>query len=150
MMVDADKTSEADNEVKETKEVEEEEEEEAPKKSRRSKKAAKGESRALTDFNISPATIEALHNRGILELFPIQALTYEHLRAGKDLIGRARTGQGKTLAFCLPIIEQLLENGATPRPCKPFVICLTPTRELAKQIVEEVASVAPSLKVSAM
>ena len=96
---------------------------------------SRSDNRALTDFDISPATIEALHNRGILELFPIQALTYEHLRTGKDLIGRARTGQGKTLAFCLPIIEQLLQKNARPQACKPFVVCLTPTRELAKQVM---------------
>src|SRR3546814_19704302 len=108
-MCAADKESEADNEKKE---------EVVEKKSKRTKKAAASGNRALTDFDISAATIEALHNRGILELFPIPALTYEHLREGKDLIGRARTGQGKTPAFCLPIIEHHLANEATPRPNK--------------------------------
>jgi ATP-dependent RNA helicase DDX21 len=44
---------------------------------------------------------------GITALFPIQYITFEHVFAGKDVIARARTGTGKTLAFALPIIEQV-------------------------------------------
>lgn len=51
--------------------------------------------------------------RGVERLFPIQAATFAPLSAGRDLIGRARTGTGKTLAFSLPLIEKLIRV----RPC---------------------------------
>ena len=69
---------------------------------------------------------------------PPQAQTLEILLAGTDLVGRARTGCGKTLAFVLPIV-QTLTGDAAPGGRRPFgrapaVIVLAPTRELAKQV----------------
>ena len=64
-----------------------------------------------------------------------QAQTYAHIRKGKDLIGRARTGMGKTLAFAVPVIEKLLASGAAlKRGRAPRVLVMAPTRELAKQV----------------
>jgi len=101
----------------------------------------------IDEFHLSESTSFALRKRGIENLFAIQAQTYWPIRRGKDLIGRARTGQGKTLAFCLPIIEQLIEGSKT-RPfgvkfSKPLVLIMSPTRELAQQIVAEFVTVAP-------
>ena len=81
---------------------------------------------------------------GVKALFPIQAQTFDHVLDGHDVIARARTGQGKTLAFVLPILEVLAQasaaaqSGAPPYPARgrgrpPRVIVLAPTRELAKQ-----------------
>ena len=69
----------------------------------------------------------------------MQAQTFEHLLGGFDLVGRARTGCGKTLAFVLPIIEKLKDtqmgaNGRRAFGRTPSVIVLLPTRELAKQV----------------
>lgn len=66
----------------------------------------------------------------------LQAQTYEHIRRGKDLIGRARTGMGKTLAFAVPVIEKLLADGAAGNKPgrRPRVLVMAPTRELAKQV----------------
>lgn len=66
----------------------------------------------------------------------LEAQTYEHIRRGKDLIGRARTGMGKTLAFAVPVIEKLLADGdAGKKPGRrPRVLVMAPTRELAKQV----------------
>ena len=65
-----------------------------------------------------------------------QAQTYAHIRKGKDLIGRARTGMGKTLAFAIPVIEKLLASGIpSKRGRHPRVLVMAPTRELAKQVV---------------
>ena len=63
----------------------------------------------VTSFQISADTRERLAKRGIKHLFPIQAQTFADVFAGHDMIGRARTGQGKTLAFALPVIERILQ-----------------------------------------
>lgn len=67
---------------------------------------------------------------------------------GKDLIGRAPTGQGKTLAFALPIVEKIYKLGLAPprRSRSPLILVLSPTRELAQQIDEQVHMVAPRLR----
>ncbi|KAG6467239.1 hypothetical protein ZIOFF_074927 [Zingiber officinale] len=93
----------------------------------------------LSNFRISNALREALESKGIKALFPIQAMTFDLILDGFDLVGRARTGQGKTLAFVLPILESLT-NGILKGSRKtgygrsPSVLVLLPTRELAKQV----------------
>ncbi|XP_055827994.1 DEAD-box ATP-dependent RNA helicase 7-like [Solanum dulcamara] len=94
---------------------------------------------ALSNFSISVPLREALIAKGINALFPIQAMTFDTILDGSDLVGRARTGQGKTLAFVLPILESLV-NGPTKVSRKtgygraPSVLVLLPTRELALQV----------------
>lgn len=104
----------------------------------------------VSNFKISKGTVEALKNRGIEDLFPIQAATFETIMAGKDLIARARTGQGKTLAFCLPILEQLIAKGLLNKGVNPKTIIMSPTRELAKQILTEFATLCPGLRIEAI
>ncbi|XP_042004649.1 DEAD-box ATP-dependent RNA helicase 7-like isoform X1 [Salvia splendens] len=94
---------------------------------------------ALTKFRISKALRDTLKDKGIESLFPIQAMTFNTILDGSDLVGRARTGQGKTLAFMLPILESLTNGLAKTswmtgygRP--PSVLVLLPTRELATQV----------------
>jgi ATP-dependent RNA helicase DDX21 len=73
-------------------------------------------------------------------------MTFDPILDGKDLIGRARTGMGKTLAFALPTIERMLKDGTRPaRGRKPRTLVLAPTRELAKQVAEDFESCAPAL-----
>ncbi|XVF50718.1 hypothetical protein PTKIN_Ptkin04bG0125000 [Pterospermum kingtungense] len=97
---------------------------------------------AISGFRISEAVREKLKSKGIESLFPIQALTFDIILDGTDLVGRARTGQGKTLAFVLPLIESLT-NGPAKASRKtgygraPSVLVLLPTRELAKQVFED-------------
>ncbi|KAJ4950389.1 hypothetical protein NE237_027221 [Protea cynaroides] len=94
---------------------------------------------AISNFRISKPLKERLKSKGIESLFPIQAMTFDTVLDGSDLVGRARTGQGKTLAFVLPILESLT-NGPTKATRKmgygraPSVLVLLPTRELAKQV----------------
>ncbi|KAL2920556.1 DEAD-box ATP-dependent RNA helicase 7 [Bienertia sinuspersici] len=94
---------------------------------------------SLSNFRISRPLQNALISKGIKALFPIQAMTFNDVLDGGDLVGRARTGQGKTLAFVLPIIESLV-NGRTKSLRKsgygrlPSVLILLPTRELATQV----------------
>ncbi|KAJ6801820.1 DEAD-box ATP-dependent RNA helicase 7-like [Iris pallida] len=94
---------------------------------------------AVSKFRISEALKAKLKAKGIHSLFPIQAMTFNLVMDGSDLVGRARTGQGKTLAFVLPILEALTsghlksstKTGYGRTPC---VLVLLPTRELAKQV----------------
>ncbi|CAI8604589.1 unnamed protein product [Vicia faba] len=94
---------------------------------------------AVSKFKISEPLREKLKEKGIESLFPIQAMTFDTILHGFDLVGRARTGQGKTLAFVLPIIESIT-NGPAKASIKtgegrpPSVLVLLPTRELACQV----------------
>ncbi|KAA3475998.1 DEAD-box ATP-dependent RNA helicase 7-like [Gossypium australe] len=97
---------------------------------------------AISRFRISEALREKLKSKGIEALFPIQAMTFDMILDGTDLVGRARTGQGKTLAFVLPILESLTNGpGKSSRTSgygrAPSVLVLLPTRELAKQVFED-------------
>ena len=100
------------------------------------------------DFPLKPEILEALHGRGLTTPTPIQAAALPLALEGKDLIGQARTGTGKTLAFALPIAERLAPSQERGR--KPRALVLTPTRELALQVASELTAVAPHLKVVAV
>ena len=92
---------------------------------------------ALDNFRLSAPVKSLLRAKGFDTLFDIQAQTLNHLLDGFDLVGRARTGCGKTLAFVLPIIERLSQGYDGSRRTfgrGPKVIVLAPTRELAKQV----------------
>lgn len=92
---------------------------------------------------IAPELAARLAERGITEASPIQAESLPHTLQGRDLIGRARTGTGKTLAFALPIIMKL--EPSRERSRLPRAIVVAPTRELAKQVADEFSKSAPGL-----
>ncbi|HET7752559.1 MAG TPA: DEAD/DEAH box helicase [Anaeromyxobacteraceae bacterium] len=85
----------------------------------------------FSKLNLSPAALQALDRAGFEHATPIQAQAIPHALAGKDVIGTAATGTGKTAAFLLPIIERLAGKSGTR------ALVLAPTRELAVQIAEE-------------
>ncbi len=86
--------------------------------------------------------ITALSRAGISTPFPIQAATIPDILTGRDLLGRAATGAGKTLAFGLPLIARLA--GSAPRPRRPRGLVLVPTRELAMQVNDAISPLAAS------
>lgn len=93
----------------------------------------------MTEFNtlgLSETTLAALAAKGYTTATPIQAQSIPALLQGRDLLGIAQTGTGKTAAFMLPSIERLVASNkrAQPRGCRMLV--LAPTRELASQIAE--------------
>jgi len=95
--------------------------------------------------------VELLESRGIKALFPIQKLVFEPIKAGRDVVARAKTGSGKTLAFALPVVERIQDSFGgerKPRGRAPQCIVLAPTRELAKQVEREMQSVAGDLFVA--
>ncbi|KAH8866394.1 ATP-dependent RNA helicase DDX50 [Schistosoma japonicum] len=94
----------------------------------------------FSNFNIDDAIIKRLHARNIFELFPVQFKTYDAISSGKDAVVLARTGTGKTLAFSLPLVNQLIKRQESFKP-SPVVLVLAPTRELVTQIATDFESI---------
>ncbi|KAJ8013710.1 hypothetical protein DPEC_G00032610 [Dallia pectoralis] len=93
---------------------------------------------AFSNFRISPNTIKLLEARSISYLFDIQTQTFNSVYDGKDVIGQARTGTGKTLAFAIPLIEKIQNDPEDKKRGRaPKVLCLAPTRELAIQVAKD-------------
>jgi ATP-dependent RNA helicase RhlE len=90
------------------------------------------------DLNLLPSIIKALDTKGYTTPTPIQGKSIPHLLKGRDLLGVAQTGTGKTAAFSLPIINRLAKNKVKLRPRQVRTLILTPTRELATQIDDNV------------
>jgi ATP-dependent RNA helicase DDX21 len=96
----------------------------------------------LSKFRIRKETRKLLKEQGVKYLFPIQYMTFDPVYDGKDVIGQARTGTGKTLSFVLPLLERLVAEGSEgglrkPRGRPPVVLVMAPTRELANQVYGE-------------
>ena len=88
----------------------------------------------FSEFNFNPAIAAAVQKCGYMVPTPIQMQAIPHLLQGHDLLGLAQTGTGKTAAFVLPTLQRLLQK---PRK-KIRTLILTPTRELAEQIHENI------------
>jgi superfamily II DNA/RNA helicase len=82
------------------------------------------------------ALADTLSAQGIVEPFPIQVKTLPDTLSGRDVLGRGRTGSGKTIAFAIPLVARLAEREAKHfrKPGRPMGLVLAPTRELATQI----------------
>ncbi|OCT70065.1 hypothetical protein XELAEV_18036986mg [Xenopus laevis] len=103
----------------------------------------------FSKFPLSKETIKNLQAKGVSYLFPIQSKTFHTAYSGKDVVVQARTGTGKTFSFAIPLVEKLNEDQQPlARGRAPRVIILTPTRELAIQITNEIRSITKKLKVS--
>src|SRR4051812_41009749 len=89
-----------------------------------------------TDFRslpLSPELLQVVKELGFEKLTPIQAQSIPHLLGGKDLVGQAKTGSGKTAAFTLPILQQIKIQS---KQLQALVLC--PTRELCTQVAREI------------
>jgi superfamily II DNA/RNA helicase len=100
---------------------------------------------SFTDLGVPAKLVATLAARGITHPFPIQAATLPDSLAGRDVLGRGRTGSGKTYAFALPLIARLAASGTPRRPRRPRALILAPTRELATQIDAALAPLAQAL-----
>jgi superfamily II DNA/RNA helicase len=83
-------------------------------------------------LGVPPPLVAALAGAGITTPFPVQAATLPDALAGRDILGRGRTGSGKTLGFSLPLAAGLA--GGHTMACRPRGLVLVPTRELASQV----------------
>lgn len=95
----------------------------------------------FNDFDINNNIKKAIMDMGFEEPTPIQKLTIPEALKGKDLIGQAQTGTGKTVAFGIPILEKIFIKDKSPQA---IIIC--PTRELSIQVANEIAKLGSNIK----
>ncbi|TIT86290.1 MAG: DEAD/DEAH box helicase, partial [Mesorhizobium sp.] len=88
----------------------------------------------FTDLGLSPKVLSAVTDAGYTKPTPIQAGAIPHALLGKDVLGIAQTGTGKTASFVLPMLTRLEKGRARAR--MPRTLILEPTRELAAQVEE--------------
>ena len=101
---------------------------------------------SFSELALRPELQRALADQGYVRPTPIQAEAIPHLLAGRDLLGIAQTGTGKTAAFTLPILQALAATPGRPQPRAPRALILTPTRELAIQIGDSIGAYGAHLK----
>jgi ATP-dependent RNA helicase RhlE len=93
------------------------------------------------DLNLITPILTAVKNEGYTHPTPIQEQAIPIVLKGRDLLGCAQTGTGKTAAFSIPVLQLMMENATPPKGKRPIrALILTPTRELAIQIGESVAN----------
>jgi ATP-dependent RNA helicase DeaD len=96
---------------------------------------------SFKEFALAPAVFKVINEVGYETPTPIQAQSIPPLLEGRDLLGQAQTGTGKTAAFALPLLSRL-----NPKKKVPQILVLTPTRELALQVAEAMQTYARHLK----
>lgn len=100
----------------------------------------------FSDLPLIEPLQKALQQTGYDTPTPIQAQAIPVILEGRDVLGVAQTGTGKTAAFCLPILQILAKRGTRPEPRHPRCLILTPTRELAIQIHESLKTYGQNLR----
>ncbi|MBL9010279.1 MAG: DEAD/DEAH box helicase [Alphaproteobacteria bacterium] len=104
----------------------------------------------FTDLKLEAPLLQALDAEGYVTPTPIQAQAIPHVLAGKDLLGIAQTGTGKTAAFALPMLQRLAAHVPNRKPMTCRALILSPTRELATQIAESFRTYGRNLKMSVL
>ncbi|PCE64090.1 DEAD/DEAH box helicase [Sediminicola luteus] len=94
----------------------------------------------FTSFDLKSQILKALEEKGYVEPTPIQAQAIPLVLKGHDILGVAQTGTGKTAAFSLPILQRMYDMRLGIGPAKISTLIVTPTRELAIQIDENIAA----------
>jgi superfamily II DNA/RNA helicase len=105
---------------------------------------------SFASLGVPPRVVSALAASGITAPFPIQAATLPDSLAGRDVLGRDRTGSGKTVAFAVPTVAALAASGKRRQPGAVRALVLVPTRELASQVRETLEPLAASLGLRTM
>lgn len=88
----------------------------------------------FADLGVPTHVVAALTRTGVTTPFPIQTATLPDALAGRDVLGRGRTGSGKTIAFAVPTVVRLAASGRRRESGRPRALVLVPTRELANQV----------------
>ncbi len=100
----------------------------------------------FSDLALAPPLLKALAEQGYDTPTPIQERSIPYLLQGRDLLGLAQTGTGKTASFALPILEHLIKKPRANTPKQPRVLVLAPTRELVAQISDSFKAYARHMK----
>jgi superfamily II DNA/RNA helicase len=101
--------------------------------------------RSFLELGVPQPLVDVLADRGVTSPFPIQTATLPDSLAGRDVLGRGRTGSGKTIAFALPLVIRLAASKAPRRSTRPRSLVLVPTRELANQVAASVTPLAQAV-----
>jgi len=96
----------------------------------------------FAELGVPPELVASLARGDITEAFPIQAATLPDSLAGADVLGRGRTGSGKTVAFSVPLVARLAASDARRQAHRPRGLVLVPTRELAAQVADTLGPLA--------
>jgi superfamily II DNA/RNA helicase len=102
----------------------------------------------FAELGVPADLVRVLADRGITEPTPIQTATLPDSLAGRDVLGRGRTGSGKTYAFLLPLVARLVASDRKARATMPRALILAPTRELVGQITEALEPLAAAFGLS--
>ena len=102
--------------------------------------------RSFASLGVPTPIIQALAATGVTSPFPIQEVTLIDSLAGRDLLGRGKTGSGKTIAFAIPVVTRLAATTENRRPGFPRALILVPTRELANQVAATIAPLAAAMR----
>jgi superfamily II DNA/RNA helicase len=102
----------------------------------------------FSSLGLAPELLQAIEACGYTEMTPVQEQAIVPARRGKDILANAQTGTGKTAAFALPILQQMIDKPRTQPSKSPRAVILTPTRELAEQLAQTIGAYAQFLPLS--
>ncbi|WP_076407498.1 DEAD/DEAH box helicase [Shewanella sp. UCD-KL12] len=101
-------------------------------------------------FSFAPEILRAISECGYQKMTPVQQEAIPAIRRGQDVLASAQTGTGKTAAFALPILQKMLDNPAETQRSNTRALILTPTRELASQIADNINDYSKYMDVSVL
>ncbi|MCH1928738.1 DEAD/DEAH box helicase [Shewanella sp. A25] len=101
-------------------------------------------------FSFSPEILRAISDCGYQQMTPIQQQAMPAIRRGQDVLASAQTGTGKTAAFALPILQKMVEKPSETQKSNTRVLILTPTRELAAQVADNIVAYGKYLNFSVL
>jgi ATP-dependent RNA helicase RhlE len=104
----------------------------------------------FSELNLNESILQAVKEGGFEKPTPIQGEAIPAILTGRDIIGCARTGTGKTAAFALPLIQKLIDSWTAPREIRVRSLILSPTRELAIQLHENIRKFAAHTELSSL
>ncbi len=104
----------------------------------------------FSQLQLNESILKAVDEAGFKEPTPIQAQAIPAILTGRDIIGCARTGTGKTAAFALPLIQRLVDSWTAPREIRCRALILSPTRELAIQLLKNIRTFASHTELSSL
>ncbi len=99
----------------------------------------------FSSLDLAPEIQQAIDACGYSKMTPVQEKAIISARRGRDILANAQTGTGKTAAFALPILQQMVDRPKPPQTRSPRTLILTPTRELAEQLAETIGRYAQFL-----
>ncbi|MDO6454033.1 DEAD/DEAH box helicase [Neptunomonas phycophila] len=99
----------------------------------------------FSSLDLAPSLLQAIEACGYSEMTPVQEKAIIPARRGRDVLANAQTGTGKTAAFALPILQQMLDKPLADGARRPRALILTPTRELAEQLAHTIGAYAQFL-----